>query len=98
MATPQYITHFVTGNDGLDCGAKFVDKDYVIGLYPDLIPQRKKPALWVWGRNQNGQLGQGDSTNRSSPVQIGVGSSWKIINTLSAGLHVGIISEASGDF
>ena len=80
MATPQYITHFVTGNDGLDCGAKFVDKDYVIGLYPDLIPQRKKPILYAWGGNGSGQLGLEDITNRSSPVQVGSLSNWKQIS------------------
>ena len=33
-------------------------------------------TLWSWGYNQNGQLGQNDRTNRSSPVQIGSDTTW----------------------
>ena len=28
-------------------------------------------TLWAWGKNTSGQLGLGDATNRSSPVQVG---------------------------
>lgn len=31
-------------------------------------------TLWVWGFGLNGQLGQGNSTNRSSPVQFMLGT------------------------
>lgn len=33
-------------------------------------------TLWVWGRNNNGQLGLGDTVNRSSPVQVGALTNW----------------------
>jgi len=33
-------------------------------------------TLWAWGLNNYGQLGLGDITNRSSPVQIGSSTSW----------------------
>jgi len=33
-------------------------------------------TLWVWGRNQYGQLGLGDVILRSSPVQLGALTSW----------------------
>ena len=33
-------------------------------------------TLWAWGRNGDGQLGLGDTTNRSSPVQVGALSDW----------------------
>jgi alpha-tubulin suppressor-like RCC1 family protein len=36
-------------------------------------------ALWVWGDNQFGQLGDGTTINKSSPVKIGT-SSWSIAN------------------
>jgi len=33
-------------------------------------------GLYSWGRNQYGQLGQGDTTSRSSPTQIGALTTW----------------------
>ena len=33
-------------------------------------------TLWAWGRNQYGQLGQGDTTDRSSPTQVGALTTW----------------------
>jgi len=33
-------------------------------------------TLWTWGRNNNGTLGLGDTTTRSSPVQVGSDTDW----------------------
>lgn len=33
-------------------------------------------TLWVWGSSASGQLGQGNTTNRSSPVQVGTATGW----------------------
>ena len=33
-------------------------------------------ALWAWGANSNGALGDGTTTGRSSPVQIGALTNW----------------------
>lgn len=33
-------------------------------------------TLWSWGRNDRGQIGDGTTTNRSSPVQIGALTNW----------------------
>lgn len=33
-------------------------------------------TLWAWGRNEFGQLGLGDTTYRSSPVQVGSLTNW----------------------
>lgn len=39
-------------------------------------------AFYAWGNNVSGQLGQGNTTSRSSPVQIGTLTTW---DTVSAG-------------
>ena len=33
-------------------------------------------TAWSWGRNSYGELGLGDTTHRSSPVQIGALTDW----------------------
>jgi len=37
---------------------------------------REDGTLWAWGRNNNGQLGLGDTVNRSSPTQVGALTNW----------------------
>jgi alpha-tubulin suppressor-like RCC1 family protein len=37
---------------------------------------RSNGTLWAWGENSSGQLGDGSTTNRTSPVQIGAGLTW----------------------
>jgi len=34
-------------------------------------------SLWLWGNNENAQLGQGNTTDQSSPVQVSGGGSWQ---------------------
>ena len=36
-------------------------------------------TLWAWGKNNNGQLGLGNTTNYSSPKQIGALTTWSKI-------------------
>lgn len=36
-------------------------------------------TLWMWGSNTYGQLGQNNTTNRSSPVQVGTGTDWSAV-------------------
>ena len=37
-------------------------------------------SLWAWGMNEYGQLGQGNKTHQSSPVQVGSDETWSTIN------------------
>ncbi len=37
-------------------------------------------TLWTWGSNVFGQLGLNDTTNRSSPVQVGSLTNWKQVD------------------
>jgi len=36
-------------------------------------------TLWTWGGNAGGQLGLGDTIERSSPVQVGSDTNWKFV-------------------
>jgi alpha-tubulin suppressor-like RCC1 family protein len=47
--------------------------------------------LWSWGTNQNGKLGIGNTTNYSSPKQVGLLTGWTAIG--GGGYHaIGIAS------
>ena len=39
-------------------------------------------TIWGWGLNSSGQLGDGTTVNRSSPVQIGTLTNWSSISTI----------------
>tara|TARA_B100001250_G_C19718250_1_gene752584 strand:+ start:31 stop:1254 length:1224 start_codon:yes stop_codon:yes gene_type:complete len=36
-------------------------------------------TLWAWGHNGYGELAQNNTTNRSSPIQIGSGTDWNVV-------------------
>ncbi|HQJ06039.1 MAG TPA: chromosome condensation regulator RCC1, partial [Spirochaetota bacterium] len=40
------------------------------------VALKSNKTLWAWGYNGSGQLGDGTTTNKSSPVQIGVSTDW----------------------
>ena len=44
---------------------------------------RENGTLWAWGNNSNGRLGDGTTTDRSAPIQVGTFSNWK---TITAGV------------
>jgi len=52
--------------------------DHCIGVKPD-------GSLWTWGDNSKGQLGVGNTTDYSSPVQVGSLTTW---------LQIGLQSDA----
>jgi alpha-tubulin suppressor-like RCC1 family protein len=65
-------------SDGRDIGDKYVTKDYLMDVYPDLVPAVASPQLWMWGRGSYGRLGDGTAVAKSSPVTTaGTLSNWK---------------------
>lgn len=63
---------------------------YVGGLSMHAI--RSDGKLFSWGRNTSGQLGLGDTTNRSSPVQVGT-STWNSVSDGYAGFTLAIKND-----
>jgi alpha-tubulin suppressor-like RCC1 family protein len=60
------------------------------GLWPKpIIPK----ALYAWGPNNFGQLGQNNTINRSSPVQVGADTTWK---NISGAYYVSMATKNDG--
>jgi alpha-tubulin suppressor-like RCC1 family protein len=43
---------------------------------PTMAGVKTDGTLWTWGRNNFGQLGHNDTVDRSSPTQVGTGTTW----------------------
>jgi alpha-tubulin suppressor-like RCC1 family protein len=54
---------------------------------------RTNGTLWSWGNNVYGQLGLGDTTARSSPVQIGTDTNW---SSITCGMYFGAAIKTNG--
>jgi alpha-tubulin suppressor-like RCC1 family protein len=55
-------------------------------------------TLWLWGRNNYGQLGINSSDNRSSPVQtVAGGTNWKQLAINGGGSNLASIQDNSAD-
>lgn len=61
--------------------AEYQNASRTFSLTVTVIPQTR---LWLWGVNSYGQLGTNDIANKSSPTQIGSGTTW---NTISFANH-----------
>lgn len=57
--------------------------------WPDLyscVALKTDGTLWAWGNNGSGQLGLGNTTNYSSPKQIGALTNWYSIAAVNGGV------------
>ncbi|HWS35106.1 MAG TPA: hypothetical protein VN408_20495, partial [Actinoplanes sp.] len=49
-------------------------------------------ALWCWGANARGQVGDGTTTARTTPVRVGTASDWTVVEagtSYNCGLRTG---------
>lgn len=65
----------------IDLGDKYVTKEYLLSTYSNLSPTLTSTELYTWGDNTYGQLGLGDVTNRTNPVQVGTDTDWLQVST-----------------
>lgn len=91
MATQNISTNFKSSSS--DVGQKYLTKDYVMDVYPTLVPGRKTPKLFTWGYNSQGSLGLSNLISYSSPIQIGSLTTWKQV---SAGSYNGAAIKTDG--
>ncbi len=84
----NFNTCFIDSN-GADVSQEFIEKSYLLDVYPNLIDPIKAPSLWMWGFNKIGVLGNCDTgvlgdntvTSKSSPVQtVSTGVNWKQVD------------------
>ena len=73
MATPAQRTNTWTLNQWYDQAVAGTTGGYIIAK-----------ELWTWGDNEDGQLGQNNVTNRSSPVQVGTNTTWNKLGSRSS--------------
>ena len=55
--------------------------DIIGGGYGSMLALKTDGTLWAWGYNSMGECGFGDTTSRSSPVQIGTSTNWTAIGS-----------------
>jgi hypothetical protein len=81
----NFNTCFIDSN-GADVSQEFIEKSYLLDVYPSLIDPAKTPALWGWGNGSAGRLGTNSSETVSSPVQtVSGGTNWKSICAMVGG-------------
>ena len=49
------------------------------GYSGQVLATKTDGTLWAWGYNAQGQLGLGNTTSRSSPVQVGALTNWSLV-------------------
>ena len=58
-----------------------------------VVATKTDGTLWAWGKGDYGQLGQGDTTDNNSPVQVGALTTWKYVH---AGHHSAHMVKTDG--
>ena len=62
--------------------------------YTHSLGIKSNGTLWAWGDNSNGQLGDGTTTNRNVPTQVGTSNNWLKVSG-GAQFSVGIKTDGT---
>lgn len=76
-ALPVYRTFSVTSGSSFVQLAGSKNNETFLGI-------RSNGTLWGWGYNSNSQIGDGTSTIRRTPVQVGTATNWKTVSVGSS--------------
>src|SRR3989344_1483851 len=76
----------------LSCSA-YAATPQISARYKHTIAIKSDGTLWAWGYNLYGQLGDGTTSQRNSPVQIGTDNNWV---SISAGGYHTIAIKSDG--
>jgi alpha-tubulin suppressor-like RCC1 family protein len=75
-ATSPILAPVIDAGSWLDSkissGSGFPNQEHVLII-------KKDGTLWGWGVNDNGQLGDGTTVNKTTFTQIGTGTDWKMV-------------------
>jgi alpha-tubulin suppressor-like RCC1 family protein len=74
FGTSHVIYTFIQIGTATDWKTTSGTRDSTIGL-------KTNGTLWGWGFNNNGQVGDGTTTERHTPIQIGTNTNWKAITS-----------------
>jgi len=81
---------------GVESGAKIViaSSSVVVSAGGGSTVAIRNGELWAWGDNRQGQLGDGTTTQRSSPVRIGSETDWVYVS-VGSNFAMGIRADGS---
>ena len=71
------------------------NSDHIGGTSESGMAIKTDGTLWAWGYNSLGRLGLNDTTNYSSPVQIGTGSDWATVSTSTKYFNAAIKTDGT---
>jgi alpha-tubulin suppressor-like RCC1 family protein len=77
MPLPNITTNFKF-SDGIDVGEKLITKDYLISVYPQLMPTLFSSNLWGWGYGHPWRTNGG--FDYESPTVLSNGLNWKQVS------------------
>lgn len=77
---------------GADVGDYYISKDQFVQNFPNLAPAAIAPELFSWGISDLGQVGDGTTTSRSTPVRtVANTNAWRVLSTGT--VHRGAITD-----